>query len=105
VQNPANPQTLNRYSYCVNNPLKYVDPSGCVNVYVNNEGLNDNGEIWYSVYSNEGYTNLIAIMTGGDNLATMYAHDSITLKNDPAAMTSQLNTPAFDLAKNIGLLC
>jgi hypothetical protein len=35
----------------------------------------------------------------------MYAHDSITLKNDPAAMTSQLNTPAFDLAKNIGLLC
>ena len=23
-----NPQTLNRYSYCVNNPLKYIDPSG-----------------------------------------------------------------------------
>jgi RHS repeat-associated protein len=22
VQNPANPQTLNRYSYCLNNPLK-----------------------------------------------------------------------------------
>lgn len=28
VQNYANPQTLNRYSYCVNNPLKYTDPSG-----------------------------------------------------------------------------
>jgi hypothetical protein len=28
VQSPANPQTLNRYSYCLNNPLKYVDPSG-----------------------------------------------------------------------------
>ena len=28
IQNPANPQTLNRYSYCVNNPLKYTDPSG-----------------------------------------------------------------------------
>jgi RHS repeat-associated protein len=28
VQNPANPQSLNRYSYCQNNPLKYVDPSG-----------------------------------------------------------------------------
>jgi RHS repeat-associated protein len=28
VQNPANPQTLNRYSYCSNNPLKYTDPSG-----------------------------------------------------------------------------
>ena len=28
MQSPANPQTLNRYSYCVNNPLKYIDPSG-----------------------------------------------------------------------------
>jgi RHS repeat-associated protein len=28
IQNPADPQTLNRYSYCVNNPLKYTDPSG-----------------------------------------------------------------------------
>jgi RHS repeat-associated protein len=28
VPNPANLQSLNRYSYCLNNPLKYVDPSG-----------------------------------------------------------------------------
>jgi hypothetical protein len=28
VPAPANPQSLNRYSYCLNNPLKYVDPSG-----------------------------------------------------------------------------
>lgn len=25
---PKNPQALNRYSYCLNNPLKYNDPSG-----------------------------------------------------------------------------
>jgi len=25
---PADPQSLNRYSYCRNNPLKYTDPSG-----------------------------------------------------------------------------
>ncbi len=25
---PENPQSLNRYSYCLNNPLKYVDPGG-----------------------------------------------------------------------------
>jgi RHS repeat-associated protein len=30
VPDPANPQTFNRYSYCLNNPLKYVDPSGNV---------------------------------------------------------------------------
>jgi RHS repeat-associated protein len=28
IPNPANPQAFNRYSYCLNNPLKYVDPSG-----------------------------------------------------------------------------
>jgi RHS repeat-associated protein len=28
VPNPANPQSLNRYSYCYNNPLKYTDPTG-----------------------------------------------------------------------------
>jgi RHS repeat-associated protein len=28
VPNPMNPQSLNRYSYCLNNPLKYTDPSG-----------------------------------------------------------------------------
>ncbi|AKG53329.1 hypothetical protein DGWBC_0653 [Dehalogenimonas sp. WBC-2] len=28
VQNFTNPQTLNRYSYTSNNPLKYVDPTG-----------------------------------------------------------------------------
>ncbi|MBI4294960.1 MAG: RHS repeat-associated core domain-containing protein, partial [Chloroflexi bacterium] len=28
VPRPANPQSLNRYSYTLNNPLKYVDPTG-----------------------------------------------------------------------------
>ncbi|MBR2888115.1 MAG: RHS repeat-associated core domain-containing protein, partial [Bacteroidales bacterium] len=28
VQNPASSQNFNRYSYCLNNPLRYTDPSG-----------------------------------------------------------------------------
>jgi len=28
IPNPANPQCFNRYSYCLNNPLRYTDSSG-----------------------------------------------------------------------------
>ena len=28
VQDPNNPNNYNRYAYCMNNPLKYTDPSG-----------------------------------------------------------------------------
>jgi RHS repeat-associated protein len=28
VQDPGNTQSLNRYGYCLNNPLRYTDPSG-----------------------------------------------------------------------------
>ncbi|MDD5259544.1 MAG: hypothetical protein PHD29_06225 [bacterium] len=28
ILDPYNPQELNRYAYCVNNPLRYTDPSG-----------------------------------------------------------------------------
>ncbi|MHB9033815.1 MAG: RHS repeat-associated core domain-containing protein [Anaerolineae bacterium] len=30
VPNPSNPQSLNRYSYVLNNPLKYTDPTGMI---------------------------------------------------------------------------
>jgi RHS repeat-associated protein len=30
IQDPANTQSYNRYSYCLNNPLKYTDPDGQV---------------------------------------------------------------------------
>ncbi len=32
VQAPFNPQSLNRYSYCINSPLMYVDPSGLISL-------------------------------------------------------------------------
>jgi RHS repeat-associated protein len=32
VPDPGNPQSLNRYSYCLNNPLKYTDPDGHIPV-------------------------------------------------------------------------
>ncbi len=47
VTDPTNPQSLNRYSYCVNNPLKYIDPSGY-----------NWGAIWDSVFEATGITSL-----------------------------------------------
>ena len=45
VQGFTNPQTLNRYSYCVNNPLKYVDSSGhvrkAIGVYADQDIIQD----------------------------------------------------------------
>ena len=28
IPQPGNPQSLNRFTYCLNNPLRYTDPSG-----------------------------------------------------------------------------
>jgi hypothetical protein len=39
VPNPANPQSLNRYSYILNNPLKYTDPTGHENFFGEMVGL------------------------------------------------------------------
>jgi hypothetical protein len=35
---PANPQALNRYSYVLNNPLRYVDPSGHLGITWHDNG-------------------------------------------------------------------
>lgn len=35
IQNPYSSQGLNNYSYCINNPLRYIDPSGYTRSAVN----------------------------------------------------------------------
>ncbi len=48
IPDPYDPQSLNRYSYCRNNPLIYVDPNGHMDVDVdtglsNNDSKEENG--------------------------------------------------------------
>ena len=50
VQSPANPQTLNRYTYCLNNPLKYIDPSGHV---AEIDGVDT--QLAWEIYTNHRY--------------------------------------------------
>jgi hypothetical protein len=39
VDDPGNPQTLNRYAYAANNPLSNVDPTGHIVGYLAIPGL------------------------------------------------------------------
>ena len=57
IQNFTNPQNFNRYSYCLNNPLKYIDPSGnIVDIYGINpaeiSGWSAEEDYYYSMYLN-----------------------------------------------------
>ncbi len=65
VPYPFNPQSLNRYSYCRNNPMIYVDPSGHFDIQMYPEyggGLGYDTAVWGDGYWRKGYT-------GGDNYA------------------------------------
>jgi RHS repeat-associated protein len=51
---PATPQTLNRYAYCANNPLKYTDATGLSYSFVDEELENEsNGEESTTVHGSE----------------------------------------------------
>ena len=61
MQDPGNTQNYNRYSYCLNNPLKYGDPSGNINQNplprqetVDKEGFGS-GSSWMNNFGETGY--------------------------------------------------
>ncbi|HEY49203.1 MAG TPA: RHS repeat-associated core domain-containing protein [Dehalococcoidia bacterium] len=49
VPSPANPQAFNRYSYCLNNPLRYTDPSGHQMFMPDYAEQVDGGRIWVNL--------------------------------------------------------
>lgn len=55
VQSPDNSQSFNRYAYCMNNPLKYTDPSGWQLIGGTNSG-NSFNENWGQNYGEKIYT-------------------------------------------------
>ncbi|MFC2003977.1 RHS repeat-associated core domain-containing protein [Chloroflexota bacterium] len=46
VPNPMTPQSFNRYSYVLNNPLKYADPSGRDYIFVGGNARNNREPGW-----------------------------------------------------------
>jgi len=65
VQDPANAQSYNRYSYCLNNPLKFVDPTGYSTYYIDGlpwYGMNDFN---FHHYFNNNIENISSIESNG----------------------------------------
>ena len=72
VPDPGNPQSLNRYAYTLNNPLRYTDPSGHfseeeINAYLEGLGYNEDERAriiaqwrddkdWWSIIGPDGAT-------------------------------------------------
>ena len=54
--NPGDPQSLNRYSYVLNNPLRFVDPSGHAECGPNDQACWQNEWYWKNRWYNaHGY--------------------------------------------------
>jgi hypothetical protein len=58
IPHPSNPQSFNRYSYCLNNPMKYIDPSGqVVEIYDMNVqdiyAILSSGDFWMQGVGNQ----------------------------------------------------
>jgi RHS repeat-associated protein len=69
VQLPNFSQSFNRYSYCLNNPLKYTDPSGnfVFSTFLPVIGPFLDAACWGAVIGAGGYTANVAFSDGGFN--------------------------------------
>lgn len=59
VQDPENGQSLNRYSYCLNNPLTFSDPSGFGWF---SDVIHDIGKFFSSLFNNGGLLQVVGII-------------------------------------------
>jgi hypothetical protein len=82
VQGAASTQSYNRYSYCLNNPLKYMDPSGWWEEYYAHDGAYgmDWDENYMGISSIAGYVNGHPPFTDAyNNLSKLSTQDMVDI--------------------------
>ncbi|GEM_PF-3136472 len=99
VPSPANPQSLNRYAYTLNNPLRYTDPTGhyTTDAIINylKENYPDNWlEMWDIWRNDTAWANFLSNAQGGDYFA-------IDPSSDPAVMLLQFLGTGEDVLEGI----
>ena len=97
VPSPGNPQSLNRYAYGYNNPLKYVDPTGHIGI----PGIEGLAQLLQTIATNFGKANdaynagerrngvLALHATGGTGLLVSQAEAVNQLNQDTSVVFSQ----------------
>jgi RHS repeat-associated protein len=89
ISNPANPQSFNRYSYCLNNPLKYIDPSGHI-VAFSPSGDPSNPSYYMTILQNARI-----LKEAWDTLASLEPKLANFLINSPQTILIAFGIPQF----------
>jgi uncharacterized protein RhaS with RHS repeats len=87
VPDPANPQTLNRYSYCLNNPLKYTDPSGNTIACDDDQAMQA-----YLEFIRDGGADIAQAMNESDTIFYLYMYNNNLniITNDQISLLKQM---------------
>jgi RHS repeat-associated protein len=95
VQNPYNPQSLNRYSYCLNNPLRYTDPTGHLTMEEYYAGMT-----MYGIAPEE--VNLVPVTTSTPTIisTTLYSTGMIQYGITPSTNPIDVSTASYPSISN-----